>query len=285
MRTLSHSEPKGKVIKNLPLDERAVTIPASEPFRLEGGRQIDPYLLVAAEKQELQKRVAELLDRERKLKEELESLRAKFVEEQKKTEAELREAKEKLEKEAMEAKEEEKKKGFEEGYKDGLKKAYEEVEKRVKEEYKQRFQNVEKQLVKAVETLQKNLDDEIERCSPIMVEIWKALLQRLLRKEIDLDEQLVLRVFKEIMAKVSDRRRVRLFVNPKDKDLFLKKSEEMAEIKRVIEEFELIGDATIEKGSCMVETNLGVYDARWKTQLEAIEREIQSLMGESLHVP
>jgi flagellar biosynthesis/type III secretory pathway protein FliH len=35
----------------------------------------------------------------------------------------------------------------------------------------------------------------------------------------------------------------------------------------------------------MVETNLGVYDARWKTQLEAIEREIQSLMGESLHVP
>jgi flagellar assembly protein FliH len=59
----------------------------------------------------------------------------------------------------------------------------------------------------------------------------------------------------------------------------------MAEIKRVIEEFELIGDATIEKGSCMVETNLGVYDARWKTQLEAIEREIQSLMGESLHVP
>jgi len=185
----------------------------------------------------------------------------------------------------MEAKEEEKKKGFEEGYKDGLKKAYEEVEKRVKEEYKQRFQNVEKQLVKAVETLQKNLDEEIERCSPIMVEIWKTLLQRLLRKEIDLDEQLVLRVFKEIMAKVSDRRRVRLFVNPQDKDLFLKKSEEMAEIKRVIEEFELIGDATIEKGSCMVETNLGVYDARWKTQLEAIEREIQSLMGESLHVP
>jgi len=278
--TLSHNEPKGRVIKNLSLDEKTVTIPITEPFYLEGGRQIDPYLLVAAEKQELQKRVAELLDRERKLKDELESLRARFAEEQKKKEAELRKTKEKLAKEVEKAKEEEKKKGFDEGYQAGLKKAYEEVEERLKEEYKQKFQEVEKQLTKAVAILQKNLDDEIQRCSPIMVELWKIILQKLLRREVNIDDQLALRVFKDIMAKISDRRRVRLFVNPQDKELFLKKSGEMAEIKRVVEEFELIADETIDKGSCMVETNLGVYDARWKTQLEAIEREINGLMGE-----
>ena len=49
---------------------------------------------------------------------------------------------------------------------------------------------------------------------------------------------------------------------------------------RGVKFFELQADDHVECGSCLIETNLGIYDARWRTQLEQISGEIENLLME-----
>ena len=281
---LSRNAHKGKVVKNIILNHEKVVLPTDNLFLLEGGKQIDPYLLVAAEKQELQKKIAELLEREKKLKEEIKNLKSQLEEERKLVEKERKLIMDEAAKEAQKMKKEQMEEGFQKGYQEGIKKAYKEIEECLTEKYKKEFQMIGKALEEAAKALEEGLERELEKSLPIMVELWKIVLSRLLRKEIEMDDQVAVRIFREIMTKVSNGKKIRLLVNPADRDAFLKKSEEMAEIKRVVDEFELVSDDAVEKGSCIVETNMGVYDARWKVQLEAIEREVDRLMGEEVRV-
>jgi len=52
---------------------------------------------------------------------------------------------------------------------------------------------------------------------------------------------------------------------------------EFGEILRGVKRLELKPDAHVDKGSCIVETNLGIYDARWRTQFEQIDGVVDSL--------
>lgn len=51
---------------------------------------------------------------------------------------------------------------------------------------------------------------------------------------------------------------------------------------RGVKFFELLSDDHVDRGSCLIETNLGIYDARWKTQLEQISTEVQGLLEQGM---
>ena len=264
------------------MSEEKITLPENRmSIFTEGGKQIDPYLLASAEIQELQRRIEVLLDREKSLNEELSDIKENWEKQQ----SLLDEEKKKLEKrtleENIEIRKTEAAKGYDEGYKNGLETGRDELEKKIKTEYKNRFQQQEALGKKILEEMQVTIEKDINSVSPKMVRIWQIMLERLLRREVLQDEETVLRIFREIIHRVSDWSRIRLFLNPVDRELFLSRSNEIAEIKRVADIFEIISDENIEKGSCLLETNLGVYDARWKSQFEAVDREIDNLIREA----
>ncbi len=279
--TLSSDRSRGTVLRDLPICKEKVVLPSGGrncPF--EGGRQIDSYLLAAVEIQELQRRIETLLDEEKKMKQEISKLQDKW----KKGELQLKEQedslREKIQEEGLQLHRKESERGFEEGYDRGLATAEKEIEEKIRQEYSDRFSQMEELLNRTVKGLEKAIDKDIEINAPKMVRLWQTMLERLLRTRVELDDEVALRVFKELMTRVSDRGKVKLFINPSDRDLFLSQSDEMAEIKRVAELFEIIGDDNIERGSCILETNLGVHDARWSSQLEAVNGQIDLLVRE-----
>lgn len=282
MRTLSSDHPKGKVLKGVSMCEEKIILPENRMSIFpEGGKQIDPYLLASAEIQELHRRIEALLEREKDLKEELSDIKKNWEKQQSLLDEEKKALEKRTLEENLEIRKSEAAKGYEEGYKSGLENGRDELEQKIKTEYKNRFQQQENLGKKILEEMQITIEKDITSVSPKMVRIWQIMLERLLRREVLQDEETVLRIFREIIHRVSDWSRIRLFLNPVDRELFLSRSNEIAEIKRVADIFEIISDENIEKGSCLLETNLGVYDARWKSQFEAIDREIDNLIREA----
>jgi len=279
--TLLSDEPKGTVLRNLNLSDERVVLPSEERSkRFEGGKQIDPYLVAAMKMQELQKRIETLLIRENKMKQEIADLRNQLDREKAGFADKEKSLREDLAKENIEFRREESDKGFKEGYDKGSAAAEKEIGEKLQQQYSERFAPMEDLFLKIADGLKDAVDRDIEESGPAMVKLWRMMLERLLRARVDIDGEVVLRIFRELMAKVSDRSRIKLFVNPSDMELFLSRGEEMAEIKRVAAVFDIIGDENIEKGSCILETNMGVHDARWDSQLAVIDVYINKFAGE-----
>lgn len=279
--TLLSDKPKGTVLRNLDLSDERVVLPSEERVsRFEGGKQIDPYLVAAMKMQELQKRIESLLVREDSMKLEIADLEDQLEKEKGRFAEREKSLRDSLAAENLELRREECDRGFKEGYDKGTAAAWKDIELKLKQQYSERFSDLEALILKVLEGLEEAVDRDIRESGPAMVKLWQMMLERLLRAKVDLDGEVALRVFRELMTKVSDRRRIKLFVNPSDMELFLSRSEEMAEIKRVAEIFDIVGDENIEKGSCVLETNMGIHDARWSSQLELIKARMDKFAEE-----
>jgi flagellar assembly protein FliH len=287
---LSSDSSKGKVFRNVRYSTKRVVLPeprlpvrkAQAEGEFEGGRQIDPHLVAGAKIQDLQRRIDKLLEEKRVLQEELDNLRSGLDEERSRLEARELELKDRLKAETERAREKARDEGFEKGYDEGIEAARAKAREEITALYAERFGRLEKLLEAALDSLEASRREEVDRQAPLLVGLWQKMLERLLRREVELDGQTVLRVFRELIHRVNDRTKIRIVLNPSDRELFLKNGAEYAEIKRAADLFEVVADEHIAKGSCVLETGLGVYDARWESQLERIDREIDGILREAL---
>jgi flagellar assembly protein FliH len=214
------------------------------------------------------------------LLDELLVLKGQREEERKALEEERRALRREAEQEADRARKKGREEGLSAGHKEGVSRGEAQVEIRVRQEYKDRFGQLLTLLTSVRESLERDMEALSDRNGPMLVRLWQAMLKRFIRREVEVDGETALRVFREVAARISDRTRIRIFLNPKDRDLYSAREREFIEIKRVAEQFDLIADEGIERGGCLIETNLGVYDARLRSQLEAVDREIEGIFQE-----
>ncbi len=172
--------------------------------------------------------------------------------------------------------------GYAEGNKNGREEGLALARKEVAAEYAQRFSALVARLESIHETLVGQTDSLIRLLTPKIIRLWQNLLKRMLHKEISLDQEAVLRVFSGVLQRVSDRERIVVYLAPADVDILRDRQGEFADILRGTKHLEFIADPSVGPGSCIVETNLGVYDARWRTQLEQIDSEIETLFIEGI---
>lgn len=234
---------------------------------------------------EIRKLKAELRDRDASLseerdaaraaREEVDSLRAKFEQEKAAMTASIaKEAEEAREKAAREGRDA----GHAEGYEAGLKKA--DAEK--KAEYEARFSDA----LLMLSSISSSLEDAREQLAavhaPQLIRLWEFMLERMLAAHVTLDSEIVVRVLGSILKRVSDRDRVMVYLNPGDVATVEASKDDLMETIRGVKSFELLSDDHVDKGSCLVETNMGIYDARWRTQLEKISDEVRTLLMENM---
>ncbi len=299
---MSFPKNRGKVFRNPPLSGEVVAVPSllsrsddrpdlledelyasdetSGEAAIEGGRQIDPALVARARIQALQKEMDGFLERERELRERLEVMKRERDEERKALEDEGKALRETVRKECETLQARAREEGLRQGHEEGLAKAEAEVEARLRAEYEKRFGEIQQRMETLGRTLEDSRQDLLDRNGPMLVRLWQTMLERFLRREVELDGETALRVFREVLGRISDRTKIRVFFNPLDRDVFASREKDFAEIRRVCEQFDIIADEGIERGGCLVETNLGVYDARWRSQIEAVSTEIDELMQE-----
>ncbi|HHV52227.1 MAG TPA: flagellar assembly protein FliH [Synergistaceae bacterium] len=214
------------------------------------------------------------------LRQENAALRTELDGERKRLEAERRNMTLKMSQEAEKLREKALREGYEEGYRRGAEQGKIEAIEAVREENIKKISSLVGLLESIHEELKNSLDVLLLANEAKLVRLWEKILSRLLFQRASLDEGLVLRVLKEILARASDRERILIYLNPSDLTYAESHSDELAELLRGVKHLEFIPDDNVDKGSCVVETNLGVYDARWRTQLEQISQELDKVLLE-----
>lgn len=265
------------VIEDIPCKIEGADASAGLPAQ----KDEDSALIIA--QAEVRKLKSELRDRESELLEtraSVQNMRAKLDETRAELEREKTAFYEKARGEAAKQREDAAKVGREEGtakgYEEGLKKA----EARVSEEYNNRFSEALALLANIGTSLSEARGELAAAHAPQLIRLWEMMLRKMLQASVDLDPAVVERSISYILGRVSDRERIAVYLNPSDVETVENVKEKMKSSIRGVKLFELLSDEHVDKGSCLVETSLGIYDARWRTQMEQISAEVGELLLE-----
>lgn len=172
--------------------------------------------------------------------------------------------------------------GLQKGYDEGLRKAQGEIE----EQYRENFSSLVGALEGISAGVEKHFAELVELNQPRMLRLWHNMLKKMLQREIAMTPDGISDVLTDVLSRVSDKNHILIYVSPDDVELLKKKLDgEFGDILRGVKHLELKPDAHVDKGSCIVETNLGVYDARWRTQFEQIDTVVEDLFQKLVKAP
>lgn len=163
--------------------------------------------------------------------------------------------------------------GFEKGKENGLEKAISDAH----DEYSKRFSGLVDLLEKAHSEVEANLGSLVQMNEARLLRLWQGTLTAMLNREVQLNSETARIVLEGVLNRVSDKNRLVIYLSPSDIEKVEDEKSEMTEQLRGARHIDFMPDSRVEPGSCIVETNLGVYDARWKTQMDQIEGEISDL--------
>jgi len=118
----------------------------------------------------------------------------------------------------------------------------------------------------------------IQTCAPKLADIAVQLAERIVHKEIEKDPSLVVAQAEEAISRILEREKLIIRVNPSDEELMKKHKEQLVRMFDGLDKIEVIGDSRVERGGCVVETNLIKVDAQPSSQLKAARK---SLLAEA----
>jgi len=131
-----------------------------------------------------------------------------------------------------------------------------------------------KEALNSIETEKKNI---LENAKPGIVELGFAIAQKIIQKTLDQDSATFENILHEAISRVTEKDKVTVRVNADDygdtqayKENFKK---ELSEFKHI--EFRV--DPDIERGGCIIETNLGFIDSSISTKLSIIKTAFEQI--------
>ncbi|NLB83037.1 MAG: flagellar assembly protein FliH [Synergistaceae bacterium] len=207
-------------------------------------------------------------------------LAEQFQAERKKAEEEEQQRRAILEAEGTDLRKRSVEEGFLEGKRTGCAEGQEQARREMKRHYEGKVASLVVLLENVHATLSKRLEGLAALHLPQLIRMWELLLSRMLQQEVTLREDTAMLVLREVLERVSDRERILVYLNADDLEGILGRKDSFGDLLRGVKYLEYLSDANVEKGSCIVETNLGIYDARWRTQLEQIGKDIDHLFIE-----
>ena len=157
------------------------------------------------------------------------------------------------------AKQEAHNEGFKLGKEDGYKAAFEEFIK-----YMDEAKNLITQLVRERERVLGTVEPELAKLSV-------SIAEKIIGEELATSQDAVVKIVKSAMQKVKSSEEVTIKVSPDDLDYVRENRDVFTRLVEGLKNLEIVSDPRVDKGGCMIETNLGSADARVRTQLETIE--------------
>lgn len=162
---------------------------------------------------------------------------------------------------------------YESGYKEGFKKAVENLENTYRERLEKKFKDIH-QIISGLNEKIDLYDREFER---VTLKLSFILSEKILQREIMLNSS-VTAVLNEALRKVIGSNNILVKLNSADYELISRES------NRVIhaDSFSKIKFETndrIEKGGCIVETEIGNVDASISSQLNEMKKQFDSILN------
>jgi len=105
-----------------------------------------------------------------------------------------------------------------------------------------------------------------------LLKLSLKIAERIIGKAVEMDQSLILNIVKNSIQTLKYQKEIKIRVNPEDEDFLKKNKQDLYNILGESKEVEIIGDSLIEKGGCIIDTEIGSVDARLETQLKVMEK-------------
>ncbi|MBN1532252.1 MAG: flagellar assembly protein FliH [Spirochaetes bacterium] len=119
-------------------------------------------------------------------------------------------------------------------------------------------------------------DDIIRSSEKLMVEMILMIARKVIKDEIVERREVVINNIKEAIKRVKDRDRIDIRVNFADLDMTTAHKDELIRMMESLKKVNIYEDSRVERGGCIIETDVGAIDARISSQLDAIEEAIRN---------
>ncbi len=119
-------------------------------------------------------------------------------------------------------------------------------------------------------------DDLIRSSEKMMTEMILMISKKVIKDEIVERREIVINNIKEAIKRVKDRDRIDIRVNFADLDMTTAHKDELIKMMESLRKVNIYEDSRVERGGCIIETDVGAIDARISTQLDAIEEAIRN---------
>ncbi len=139
----------------------------------------------------------------------------------------------------------------------------------VRVEFERRHQNSARMLSSFIEQLKKREAELTRTLAPRLADFATELAAKIIHREIGQDIALVTRQAEQAVMKILERDKLLIRVNPSDEELMKEHKPTLVEMFDGIDKIEVIGDPEIERGGCIIETDLIKVDAQPHAQLKA----------------
>ena len=119
-------------------------------------------------------------------------------------------------------------------------------------------------------------DDIIKSSEKMMTEMILMIARKVIKDEIVERREIVINNIKESLKRVRDRDRIDIRVNFADLDMTTAHKDELIKMMESLKKVNIYEDSRVERGGCIIETDVGSIDARITTQLDTIEEAIRN---------
>ena len=109
-----------------------------------------------------------------------------------------------------------------------------------------------------------------------VVTLALAIARRIVAREIAEDEGAVLAKSREAIKKIIGVEKIKIHINPSDEEYMREHRNDLSAYADSVKEIVIEADGKVERGGCIIESELGNIDARVSTQFELIE---EALLG------
>jgi flagellar assembly protein FliH len=107
---------------------------------------------------------------------------------------------------------------------------------------------------------------------PEIARLAMHIAERITATAVSTNPDVIKNQVTEALEKVKDREQITVRVNPQDLEVARNRREVFQKMLENCKTFEIAGDSKVDRGGCLIETNLGNVDARVATQLTALQQ-------------
>lgn len=162
-------------------------------------------------------------------------------------------------------------KGFKEGQKEAL--------NRLQKDYNEKL----KEVFSILDSIQSKIDNQIkenyQRLEKFVINLSFQIAEKIIRREIQ-KESPVVKVIEESLKKLTSANEITVKLNPLDMNLIESNS---SSISRNINSSKIRfeADERVERGGCLIETEIGNADGRIKSQIENLLKQLETCFEEN----
>lgn len=160
------------------------------------------------------------------------------------------------------------KEGMEQGRVDGAKAGRDEFKVHIEQ-----ATDMFRQLVRERERVLSGLEPELAK---LAMEVAKKIIG----EQVAINRDATVEIIRNAMTRIKSREEVSIKVNPDDVDYVRGKQDIFARMVEGLKKLEIVADPRVDRGGCIIETDLGNTDARLSVQISLIETAFERIYKE-----